>query len=141
MTGSLMTRMLHNTQLCVKERVACGANDAAQAASLLLRMAKSERQRRNHYIPEWAEHRGVSQADITRGIEVDKSTVSRWFANGPISEAHADRLASFLGAGEAAALFNHPLNDWVAKFMQDRTDEERERMKQTLEAAFPRRVA
>lgn len=38
-------------------------------------------------------------------------------------------------------LLRDPLDDWFAKFFSDRNRDEMERMKQMLEAAFPRKKA
>jgi hypothetical protein len=56
---------------------------------------------RLHYIPEWAERRGLRQADVVEGLQgrVDKSTVSRWFAGAlPVSE-HLEALQGLFRVG------------------------------------------
>lgn len=35
---------------------------------------------RIHYLAEWAEKRGLIQADFAKETGADKGTVSRWFA-------------------------------------------------------------
>jgi len=93
---------------------------------------------RLHYIPEWAERRGLSQADIARELDVDKSSVSRWFAGSMPTEKWLVPLAALLQVDEIASLFRHPDDDWLERFFRGRSDDERQRIKATLEAAFPR---
>jgi transcriptional regulator with XRE-family HTH domain len=96
---------------------------------------------RIHYIPEWAERRGLTQADIVRVTGIDKSNVSRWFKGVVPRHEHLLILVGCLGASEPSDLFRHPDDDWLARLFRDRTREERERMIKTLEAAFPRKNA
>lgn len=92
---------------------------------------------RVHYIVEWAEHRGLIQADIARELGVDKSTVSRWFDGAVPTESYLVGLAELLGADEPAALFRHPDDDWLTRFLRGRSKQERDQIKATLEIAFP----
>jgi transcriptional regulator with XRE-family HTH domain len=95
---------------------------------------------RRHFLPERAEQRGLSQADLSRELEVEKSTVSRWFA-GTIPDNHnLDKLVSILQLEDTSDLFRHPDDDWMARFLQGRDRDEKERIKATLEAAFPKRT-
>lgn len=89
-----------------------------------------------HYIVEWADHRGLRQADITAEIGVDKGTVSRWFSGTIPSDQWIMRLAEMLGTTRDG-LFRDPHDDWFVQFFRDRSDEERERARVMLEAAFP----
>jgi transcriptional regulator with XRE-family HTH domain len=93
---------------------------------------------RRHFLPEWAVARGLSQADISRELEVEKSTVSRWFGGVIPDDRNLDRLVGLLHI-EVLDLFRHPDEDWLAKFFRGRDEKERERIKATLETAFPRR--
>ncbi len=98
--------------------------------------------RRNHYIPEWAERRGLTKAEIARATGADKGLVSRWFNQRIIpSERYLEVLAGVLEADEPAALFRDPYEDWLSRFFAGRSEEERQRMMTTLEAAFPRKHA
>jgi transcriptional regulator with XRE-family HTH domain len=91
-----------------------------------------------HFIREWAERRGMRQADIVRGLGVDKGLVSKWF-NGALPQAeNILRLAELFALDEPSDLFRHPDDDWLAKFFRDRSQEELKRMIATLEAAFPK---
>jgi transcriptional regulator with XRE-family HTH domain len=91
---------------------------------------------RLHYIPEWAERHNLTQADIARDLEVDKSSVSRWFAGGVPTEKWLVPLALLFGVDEVAALFRPPDDDWFVSFLRDRSDEERARIKAILELVF-----
>lgn len=93
-----------------------------------------------HYIEEWTAARGLNQVDIVKGLDVDKSTVSRWFSGVLPQAQYLEALAEFFGI-EPTALFHHPEDDWLVRFFAERQDEERARIKATLEAAFPKKVA
>lgn len=95
---------------------------------------------RIHYIPEWAERRGLSQADIVREIAADKATVSRWFSGALPSEKYLAPLAGLFGT-ELTGLFRHPDDDWMARFLRARSEEERQRIRTILDTAFPRKEA
>jgi transcriptional regulator with XRE-family HTH domain len=92
-----------------------------------------------HYISEWAEKRGHRQADLVEALggAVDKSTVSRWFAGTLPAKEHLEALRRLFGLEEIASLLRHPDDDWLAKFFKDKSDDERFRLRQILEAAFP----
>lgn len=94
--------------------------------------------RRPHHIADWAEKFGLSQADISREIGADKSLVSRWFDGTTPGVAYQEKLAALFHT-DAEGLFRHPDDDWLAKFFKDRSQEEIERIKSTLETAFPRK--
>lgn len=106
----------------------------------ITRIHKGKQPRRPHHIADWAEARGLSQADIARELDADKSVVSRWFSGTTPGEDYQERLAGLFHCSREA-LFRHPDDDWLARFFQDREREEIERIKKTLEAAFPRKVA
>lgn len=88
---------------------------------------------RIHYIREWAAKRNLKQSDFVKNIDVDKSTVSRWFAGTLPKEEHLIALAGFLST-EVTSLFRHPDDDWLAKFFRDKTDEQREQAIRVLRA-------
>ena len=139
---------LRETQLPVKLLVASCNNDSRLSRGYLLRMTQITRihagktPRRAHYIAEWMERRGRKQADLARATGADKATVSRWIGDGVIpSEKYLEPLALFLDAEEVAALFRHPDDDWLARLFRDRSDDERQRLRQLIDAAFPERVA
>lgn len=62
---------------------------------------------RLHFIPEWAEARGLRQADIVEALQeagtgVDKSTVSRWFSGNLPEERHILALQGLFALNEPA---------------------------------------
>ncbi len=57
---------------------------------------KSKQPRRPHYIAEWAELRGLTQADLARELGADKSVVSRWFNGTSPSQEWQERLAELI---------------------------------------------
>ncbi len=141
-----MQSKLRFPQLDVKQFVAPDANDCMWPGAVQLRMARptrtqSQQKIRLHFIPEWAEKRGYTQADIVRGTGVDKANVSRWFGGSVPRDEHIEAVTKFLGLEDPRDLFRHPEDDWFARFVRDRGEEERERIRRTLEAAFPKRQA
>lgn len=107
--------------------------------SNLSRIHKNKNPKRLHFIPEWTERRGETQASIVKAIGVDKSLVSRWFKKGNVpSEKWIEPLSAFLQLEEPNFLFRHPDDDWLTRFFANRNDEERQRVIQMLEAAFPK---
>jgi len=98
---------------------------------------------RFHYIPEWAARRGLRQSQIARELDTDKSTVKRWFDGTIPTGNYLLALAGLLVGPdeEPAALFRHPDDDWLRRVLSGRTNDERQRILQTIETAFPRRVA
>jgi transcriptional regulator with XRE-family HTH domain len=92
--------------------------------------------RRPHFIPEWAARRNMTQADLARELDADKSVISRWFRGATPGEDWQLKLAALFGC-EPEALFRHPDDDWLARFFRGRDQEEIERIKRTLESAFP----
>ena len=104
--------------------------------SQIIAIHKSKQPRRPHFIVEWAEKRNLSQADLARELGADKSIVSRWFSGSSPGVKWQKRLAA-LFAIEEDALFRHPLEDWLYRLLRHRTDKERERICNMIEAAFP----
>lgn len=92
---------------------------------------------RRQFIKEWAEVRGYSQAELAKELDVDKSQASRWFA-GQLPQPRFQEMIAQLFEIEPEALLRHPDNDWLARFFEGRKADERERIKKTIEAAFPR---
>lgn len=83
--------------------------------------------------------RNLRQADLARELGVDKSLVSRWYRGATPNEQWQEKLAALFQISEEA-LFRHPDDDWVTKFFANRSQEEIERIKATLETAFPRKT-
>lgn len=93
---------------------------------------------RVHYIPEWCEHRGMRQVDLVKALEghVDKSTVSRWFSGVKPHKKHLEILRQALQLDEAAAIFRHPDDDWLAKLFRGKSEDEKYKLRQLIEAAL-----
>jgi hypothetical protein len=112
----------------------------------MAQLSKNYKGKPIHYIPEWAEHRNVKQADIVKNVGVDKSTVHHWFVDRTLPrEHHLVALAGYLFGEDyepdPAALFRHPDDDWMFRLLQGRSKEEHDRIRATIEAAFPRKAA
>ncbi len=106
------------------------------AMSNIARIHQGKTPQRLHFIPEWAEYRGMKQADIVKGIGADKGLVSKWFAGTVPSDKWIEPLAEALKT-DPSGLFRHPDDDWLARFFRQRSADERERAITMLEAAFP----
>lgn len=91
---------------------------------------------RIHFIAEWLERRGMSQADVVRELGVNKGTVSKWCRGDLPGEDNLRALAALLNVGPSD-LFRHPLDDWMSRFFMHRSAEQLKRMVDTLKAAFP----
>lgn len=100
----------------------------------------SKQPKRPHHIVDWAEKFGLSQAEISDELGVDKSMVSRWFSGSTPQVENQKKLAALFHT-DPEGLFRHPDDDWLTKFFKDRSRDEIERIKNTLEAAFPRKRA
>lgn len=72
-------------------------------------------------------------------LDADKSVVSRWYGGTTPGEEWQKRLAALFDC-EPESLFRHPDDDWLARFLKGRDREEIERIKKTLESAFPRKA-
>lgn len=104
----------------------------------VMALTRGSSPRRPHFIPEWAERRGYeTQAGLAEALSADKSVVSRWYSGTSPSEQWQKKLAALFHC-EREALFRHPDDDWMARFFRDRDDHEMQRIKQMLEAAFPK---
>lgn len=100
---------------------------------------RSKQPNRPHFIPEWAERRGYkSQAELAEALEADKSVVSRWYSGTSPSREWQEKLTALFHCEDREGIFRHPDDDWLTRFFRDRSADELQRMKQMLEAAFPR---
>lgn len=91
---------------------------------------------RRHYIKEWAEARNMTQADLARELDTDKSQTSRWWQGQMPNSSTQERIAAVFEI-EPEALLRHPDQDWMARFFEGRAAEERDRIKQAMELSFP----
>ena len=102
----------------------------------IVELPETRRSSRIHFIPEWAISRQMKQSDIVKRMDVDKSTVSKWFGGVLPSQSHIEKLAALFSI-EPQALFRHPDDDALSKYFMSRSEDERKRMLAMLEAAFP----
>lgn len=93
---------------------------------------------RPHHIPAWAELFDMAQKDIVNAIGVDKAQVSRWFKGATPSPEWQQPLATLFET-TPEGLFRHPAEVWTMEFFAGRDAEEIDRIKGTLERAFPRK--
>lgn len=109
----------------------------------VVRIHRTKQPKRPHFIAEWAEFRKFkSQSEIADALNCDKSVVSHWFRGGTPSVEYQEKLAAlFHCEGGPESLFRDPDDDWLTRFFKGRSAEERERIKATLEMAFPRKKA
>jgi transcriptional regulator with XRE-family HTH domain len=107
----------------------------------LPRIHKDKQPMRPHHIADWADLRGMSQADLAEALGADKSVISRWFSGSTTSTKWQEALVHVLQCDSVESLFRHPNDDWLARFLSNRSKDEVERIKATLEAAFPRKIA
>lgn len=71
---------------------------------------------------------------------IDKKQVYRWLDGALPHPATQARIAAALGLDSAEDLMRNPTEDWIARFLRDRSDEELEHIKQSLEVTFPKRA-
>ena len=103
--------------------------------SNVTRIHKNKTPRRIHFIPEWAEHRNLKQADLVQEIGADKSLVSRWFSGVNPSQEYLEKIAALFGT-EVQGLYRHPHDDWLAQFFKDKTEEQKEKAIGLLKLLF-----
>jgi len=114
---------------------------AKTGSQRLVELARQRQPRRPHFIAEWAERRGFeTQASLAKQLDADKSVVSRWYDGASPTTEYQEKLAALFGhPGEPEIIFRHPDSDWMARFLQDKTEDDMTRIKRILESAFPSR--
>jgi transcriptional regulator with XRE-family HTH domain len=85
------------------------------------------------------ERRGITAAELSRQTGADKGQISRWLDGAAPGEKWQDALRQFFHTGREG-IFRHPDDDWLTQFFEGRKREEIERIKQTMEMAFPKKV-
>lgn len=141
----------HGPECCDKSndmsraKVALIAADNLSKKSYSLHMAQlskiheGKETRRTHFIKEWAEKRGLKQADVAKELDVERSTVQRWFSGALPSKAdHLERLTALFSLEEPSGLFRHPDDDWIYRLLSGRDEAEKNRVRQIIDAAVPR---
>lgn len=99
---------------------------------------------RRHYIAEWLDARGLDPMDLLALVNedaslppLDRSTVYRWVQGQMPQPTGQQRIAQALGLN-TGDLLHDPDHDWVARFLEGRPIEERERIKQAMELSWPK---
>ena len=90
------------------------------AMAKVTRIHQSKQPKRPHFIAEWAEKRGLTQADMAHELDTDKSNVSRWFSGTSPGVKSQAKLAALFHC-EPDDLFRHPDEDWIKRFFQGRS--------------------
>lgn len=119
---------------------------------MVTRIHQNKQPIRRHFLNEWLVAKNLKPADLVDLLndpdrsmdleEIGKSQVYRWLAGQLPHPATQQRIAQALGEGDRPeALLRHPDDDWVARFMDGRSQEEIQRIKNTLENAFPKKDA
>lgn len=84
------------------------------------------------------ERRNLRPVDLVNDLGVDKSNVSKWLSGSSPGAIWQEKLREYFEAGDEG-IFRHPDDDWMARFLTGRPRDEIERIKSTLETAFPRK--
>lgn len=101
----------------------------------ITRIHSDKTPRNIHFIVEWAEKRGLRQADIVEQIGVDKSLASRWFKGTMPKAAYLEQIADLM-ATDVQGLMRHPDDDWLSKFFRDKTEQEKQKAFDMLKLLF-----
>lgn len=94
-----------------------------------------------HYIGEWMDHREKKVKDMVEALDLSTpSQVYRWLKGQKPHNDELIRIAAFLEADPPEALLRHPLDDWMTRFFQDRSEEEKQAIVETIQKAWGRRT-
>lgn len=94
---------------------------------------------RRHFIKEWMEARDMTPADLVSQLDIEKSQVYRWL-KGQLPHPDMQERLGALFEIDPEALLRDPDDDWIRRFFQGRDLEEKERIKQAMELAWPKRT-
>lgn len=121
-----------------------------QPMAKLARIHQNKQPIRRHFLNEWLVAKDMDAPALLALLndpdrsshlnEVEKSQVYRWLKGQMPGPAHQERVAAALEI-EPEALLRHPDDDWVARFLDGRSQDEIQRIKTTLESAFPKKDA
>ena len=116
----------------------------------LARIHQNKQPVRRHFLNEWLEAKGMDAPELLdllndpeRSMDlktIEKSQVYRWIKGQMPQPAQQERIAAVLGIAPEA-LLRPPDYDWIARFMEGRSQDEVRRIKATLENAFPKKDA
>jgi hypothetical protein len=102
-----------------------------------LEASSTKQPRRPHFIADWMQRRSLSPAELSRQTGPDPGLISRWLRGASPSEPWQEKLGEFFVCGRDG-IFRHPDEEWIVHFLKGRSAEEVERIKLTLEIAFPK---
>lgn len=116
----------------------------------LVRIHKGKQPISKHYLKEWLDERDMGAMDLLDEINkalpdpIDKSQVYRWLKGQMPHDDMLVRIAGVLsivdaetGAPDPRGVLRDPNVDWIAQKLRGRSEDEVERVKQILDAAFP----
>lgn len=86
------------------------------------------------------EARNMTVEDVVEEIGVDRSTVYRWINKGQLPQPAWQEKLGALFRIDPEELTRHPDEDWLSRFFKGRSDEEKDRIKQAMELAWPPRT-
>jgi hypothetical protein len=113
--------------------------------SRVVQIHQSRQPRRPHYLARLMEMQGTTRGELVETLGVDKSLLSRWLDEDRPATPGPDwarKLGEFFGKGhDPVDIFKDPDVDWLSRLLQDRSADEKERIKAMIEAAFPARRA
>lgn len=113
---------------------------AKNRSQAIVEIYRGRQPNRPHHIEEWATRRGFdSQAALVKALGADKSLVSKWYGGATPNIDWQNALIELFGLEDRESLFRSPDDDWMTRFLRGRDRDELERIKNTLETAFPRR--
>ncbi|MEY9098865.1 transcriptional regulator with XRE-family HTH domain [Sinorhizobium fredii] len=90
---------------------------------------------RLHFVPEWAQRKGMKQVEVALRIGATQGLVSRWFAGTVPSTDYLQKLADLFGT-DIHGLFRHPDEEWIARLLRGRSPAERQKAVEMLMLLF-----
>lgn len=110
---------------------------------------------RRHFLDEWLKERGMKPMDLVHALNeadtslppIDKSQVYRWLKGQLPHMPTQVRIAAALelldpvtNEPDPQMLLRHPHQDWIARKLQGRSEEELDRARKAIELVLPDRT-
>jgi transcriptional regulator with XRE-family HTH domain len=106
-----------------------------------LTQRQSRQPRRPHFIEAWARIRGYDKpVRLADALNVHRGQITRWYKGQSPDERSQEKLAALFNI-QPSDLFSNPDDVWFSHFLRGRDMAEIERIKNGLEANFPRPLA